>query len=80
MTFNPVGVCRIMNEEGVKYIVLGVTVCRILEVRDLTVRVAGLDAIDGTPVVDIKPWMVECGPRGNVLQPAWSTELMKHYW
>lgn len=23
MTFNPVGVCRIMNEEGVKYIVLG---------------------------------------------------------
>ena len=37
---------------------LGVTVCRILEVMDSTVRVAGLDAIDGTPVVDIKPWMV----------------------
>ena len=44
------------------------------------VRVAGLDAIDGTPVVDIKPWMVEFGPRGDVSQPSWSSELMKDYW
>ena len=59
---------------------LGVTVCRILEVKDSTVRVAGLDAIDGTPVVDIKPWMVEFGPRGDISQPSWSTELMQGYW
>jgi hypothetical protein len=32
------------------------------------------------PVVDIKPWMLEFGPRGEVLQPLWSTELMKGYW
>ncbi len=59
---------------------LGVTVCRILGVNDSIVRVAGLDAIEGTPVVDIKPWMVEFGPRGEVVQPSWSTELMKGYW
>ena len=59
---------------------LGVTVCRILEVKDSTVRVAGLDAIDGTPVVDIKPWMIEFGPRGDISQPFWSTELMQGYW
>lgn len=59
---------------------LGVTVCRILEVKDSVVRVAGLDAIDGTPIVDIKPWMAEFGPRGDVAQPSWSTELMKDYW
>jgi tRNA (adenine37-N6)-methyltransferase len=59
---------------------LGVTVCRILEVKDSMVRVAGLDAIDGTPVVDIKPWMVEFGPRGQVSQPHWAGELMKDYW
>ena len=59
---------------------LGVTVCRILEVKDSTVRVAGLDAIDGTPVVDIKPWMVEFGPRGDSSQPSWSEELMQGYW
>ncbi len=59
---------------------LGVTVCRVLDVKDSMVRVAGLDAIDGTPVVDIKPWMVEFGPRGDVSQPSWSSELMKDYW
>ena len=59
---------------------LGVTVCRITKVEGSTVHVDGLDAIDGTPVVDIKPWMVEFGPRGDVSQPSWSTELMKGYW
>jgi tRNA (adenine37-N6)-methyltransferase len=59
---------------------LGVTVCQILEVDGATVRVSGLDAVDGTPVVDIKPWMVEFGPRGAVSQPSWVNELMKHYW
>jgi hypothetical protein len=24
--------------------------------------------------------MVEFGPRGEVVQPAWSSELMKDYW
>lgn len=59
---------------------LGVTVCRILEVDGATIRVSGLDAIDGTPVVDIKPWMVEFGPRGEVWQSGWSRELMEGYW
>jgi tRNA (Thr-GGU) A37 N-methylase len=59
---------------------LGVTVCQIVKVEGSTVHVAGLDAIDGTPVVDIKPWMVEFGPRGDIAQPSWSTELMKGYW
>ena len=59
---------------------LGVTVCRITSVEGSVVHVAGLDAIDGTPVVDIKPWMVEFGARGDVVQPTWSSELMKDYW
>jgi tRNA (Thr-GGU) A37 N-methylase len=46
----------------------------------LTLDVTGLDAIDGTPVMDIKPYMVEFGPRGALRQPAWSTELMQGYW
>lgn len=59
---------------------LGVTTCRVLSVDGTTLRVAGLDAIDGTPVVDIKPHMAEFGPRGEVAQPAWATELMTGYW
>ena len=42
--------------------------------------VIGLDAIDGTPVLDIKPLMAEVLPRRPVRQPAWSRELMRDYW
>jgi tRNA (Thr-GGU) A37 N-methylase len=42
--------------------------------------VRGLDAIDGTPVLDVKPYMTEFAPRGPVRQPTWSHELMAGYW
>jgi tRNA-Thr(GGU) m(6)t(6)A37 methyltransferase TsaA len=59
---------------------IGVSRCRLLGVDGLTLRVVGLDAVDGTPVLDIKPYMNEFGPRGAVRQPAWATELMAGYW
>jgi tRNA-Thr(GGU) m(6)t(6)A37 methyltransferase TsaA len=59
---------------------LGITACRLAGVDGLTVRVTGLDAIEGTPVVDLKPVMQEFLPRGEVSQPAWASELMAGYW
>ena len=59
---------------------LGVTTCDLLGVDGLTLRVRGLDAIDGTPVVDLKPYMAEFAPRGEVREPAWARELMAAYW
>jgi tRNA (adenine37-N6)-methyltransferase len=59
---------------------IGVTVCRLIGVDGLTLAVEALDAIDGTPVLDIKPYMAEFGPRGEVHQPVWSHELMSTYW
>jgi tRNA (Thr-GGU) A37 N-methylase len=59
---------------------IGVTVCRLLRVEGLTLFVEGLDAIDGTPVLDIKPVMKGFLPRGEVSEPAWAAELMKRYW
>lgn len=59
---------------------LGVTVCKLLSVDGLTLRVQGLDAIDGTPVVDIKPVMKGFLPRGEIKEPEWAGELMKGYW
>jgi tRNA (adenine37-N6)-methyltransferase len=59
---------------------LGLSCCRVLGVDGLTVRVEGLDAIDGSPVVDLKPWVREFGPRGETRQPDWMTELMKAYY
>lgn len=58
---------------------LAVTRCRLLEVSGLRLRVDGLDAVDGTPVLDIKPYMREFGPAGEVRQPPWATELMRGY-
>lgn len=59
---------------------LGVSVCRIVAVDSLTVDVEGLDAIDGTPVVDIKPVLAGFLPRGEVREPAWAGEIMETYW
>jgi tRNA (adenine37-N6)-methyltransferase len=59
---------------------IGVSRCEIRAIAGLTVHVGGLDAIDGSPVLDIKPWMAEHGPRGAIRQPAWSRELMTDYW
>jgi tRNA-Thr(GGU) m(6)t(6)A37 methyltransferase TsaA len=38
---------------------LGVSAVRLLGVEGATLRVRGLDAIDGTPVLDIKPYLPE---------------------
>lgn len=59
---------------------IGVSRCKLIEVNGRTLVVEGLDAIDGTPVLDIKPWMTEFGPRGDVRQPPWAGELMIDYY
>jgi tRNA-Thr(GGU) m(6)t(6)A37 methyltransferase TsaA len=59
---------------------IGVTICRLLSVEGLSLEVSGLDAIDGTPVLDIKPYMREFAARGEIRQPKWVEELMRGYW
>jgi tRNA (adenine37-N6)-methyltransferase len=59
---------------------IGVTRCALLAVDGLELRVRGLDAVDGTPVLDVKPHMRQFDARGEVRQPAWSDELMRGYW
>jgi tRNA (adenine37-N6)-methyltransferase len=59
---------------------IGVTVCELVAVDGLRVGVRGLDAVAGTPVLDVKPFMPAFGPRGAVRQPAWAEELMRDYW
>ncbi len=59
---------------------LGSTVVEILGREGRSLLVRGLDAIDGTPVLDIKPVMAEFLPRSALRQPAWSHELMREYW
>lgn len=61
---------------------LGTTICQIEKVEDKRIYVQGLDAIDQTPVIDIKPVFKEYLPNdvAKVKQPNWVTELMSNYW
>jgi tRNA-Thr(GGU) m(6)t(6)A37 methyltransferase TsaA len=59
---------------------LGATIVKIIKREGTQLFVQGLDAIDGTPVLDIKPVMKEFLPCEEIRQPEWATELMKNYW
>ncbi|MBI3259479.1 MAG: tRNA (N6-threonylcarbamoyladenosine(37)-N6)-methyltransferase TrmO [Ignavibacteriae bacterium] len=57
---------------------IGITVCKLLSIEKNKITVVGLDAIDGTPVLDIKPYLVEFDVRDNI-QPDWTRDIMKNY-
>jgi tRNA-Thr(GGU) m(6)t(6)A37 methyltransferase TsaA len=61
---------------------LGLSLVRLIERKGKTLFVKWLDAIDGTPVIDIKPVIREFLPEPgeDIRQPDWATELMKDYW
>ncbi len=48
---------------------IGVSICRLLSVDGTRLKVRGLDAVDGTPVLDIKPVMMGFLPRGRIVEP-----------
>ena len=58
---------------------IGITSVEIVMVNKNIVTVKGLDAIDNTPVLDIKPYypMYDC--KENVVVPEWVNLLMEHY-
>jgi tRNA (adenine37-N6)-methyltransferase len=58
---------------------LGVSRCRLIKIDAIDLHVEELHAVDSTPILDIKPWFREFGPRGAVRQAAWSTEMLTKY-
>ena len=58
---------------------IGVSTCTLVAVEGAALVVEGLDAVDGTPVLDVKPHMPEFGPGGAVRTPSWATQLMAEY-
>ena len=59
---------------------IGTTVCNLVRTDGAAIEVQGLDAVTGTPVLDVKPYLPGFGPRGEVHQPRWSDDLMQGYW
>ena len=55
---------------------IGLTVVELLERQGNTLRVRGLDAYDGTPVLDIKPYL----PRGDLVEKARVAPWVKRLW
>ena len=58
---------------------LGVSTCEIIAVEGLRVTVRGLDAIDGTPVLDIKPYVSAFDRVDQPIIPEWMERLMAGY-
>ncbi|MEI8049941.1 MAG: SAM-dependent methyltransferase [Actinomycetes bacterium] len=58
---------------------IGLSRCAIVEVERRSIRVRGLDALDGTPVVEIKPWFRAFGPRGAIREPSWVRTITADY-
>lgn len=59
---------------------LGLTTCEIIKVNELKLDQKGLDAIDGTSVLDIKPVMSGFELRDKIIEPDWAHEIMSSYW
>ena len=57
---------------------IATTAVEVVSVREGELLVRGLDAIDGTPVLDIKPYF-PAYDRRDATTPAWVDRLMEHY-
>jgi tRNA-Thr(GGU) m(6)t(6)A37 methyltransferase TsaA len=59
---------------------IGSTIVELIKHDHRKLIVRHFDAIDGTPVLDIKPVFQEYLPKEKVVQPEWTKMLMKNYW
>lgn len=59
---------------------IGLCTVELVEVKNRKIIVKYLDAINGTPVLDIKPVMKEFEPKKEINQPYWASEIMRNYW
>jgi len=55
---------------------IGVTVVKLLERQENVLKVLGLDAYDGTPVLDIKPYL----RRGDLIEEATMPDWLLRLW
>ncbi len=58
---------------------IGITSVEIINIDKNIITVKGLDAVNNTPILDIKPYypMYDC--KNNAIIPEWVVRLMEHY-
>lgn len=55
------------------------TTVRLLERRENVLRVTGLDAVDGSPIIDIKPYTPGYHEVHDVLMPEWMELIQREF-
>lgn len=58
---------------------IGITCAKLVDIEGAAIRVQGLDAIDHTPVLDVKPHFPVFDSPANPQVPAWVNKLMANY-
>ncbi len=58
---------------------IGITAVKIIKVTEDYLEVTGLDAINSTPILDIKPYYPQYDKKNDSVVPEWVDELMKDY-
>jgi tRNA-Thr(GGU) m(6)t(6)A37 methyltransferase TsaA len=58
---------------------IGMTAVKLRGIAGNVVKVTGLDALDGTPVLDLKPYIPEFDRVAEPKTPAWVADFMEGY-
>lgn len=58
---------------------IGLTTVKIVKVLEDSLLVEGLDAINNTPIIDIKPYYPQYDKKDKALVPEWVNRLMESY-
>lgn len=58
---------------------IGITTVKIISVSNNLLKVKGLDAVNNTPVIDIKPYFKNFDNINDSKQPDWVDDIMKDY-
>lgn len=59
---------------------IGLCTVELIEHQGRSIKVKYLDAINGTPILDIKPVFKEFAPKTAIKQANWVSDLLKNYW
>lgn len=55
---------------------IGISTVKLLSIENNIIKVKGLDIIDNTPILDIKPYLPDYdNPEGKIKLPEWTKEL-----
>ncbi len=58
---------------------IGITVVKLISIKENILTVKGLDAIDSTPILDIKPYTFAFDHVESVKDPSWLNTIMEGY-